>query len=123
MKLEKRIQQMYTFTYLTVFNFMLQSIQFEIVATMRNLKFSSYPPPPPPTKDIPNIFLHLRVDEIVEGPVPTLTGIKCGLQTLWYKRSQDRRIYSGIAVLNSKKVFNESLYIVLGNQNPDVNIV
>ena len=63
------------------------------------------PPPPPPTrtleileikfsqtlKDIPKVlknfkFLHLRVDEIVGGPVPTLFGIKCGLQTPWYKK-------------------------------------
>ena len=38
MKLEKRIQKMYTFTYLRLFTFMLQSIQYKIVATMRKAK-------------------------------------------------------------------------------------
>ena len=38
MKLEKRIQKMYTLTYLTLFTFMLQSIQSKIVATMRKAK-------------------------------------------------------------------------------------
>ena len=54
-------------------------------------------PPPPPRrileitfshtfKDIPKVlkifkFLHLKVDEIVGGPVPTLFVIKCELQT------------------------------------------
>ena len=42
-------------------------------------------------KNIPKIlknfkFLHLKVDEIVGGPVPTLSGIKCLLQTPWYKK-------------------------------------
>ena len=34
MKLEKRTQKMYTFTYLRLFTFMLQSFQKKIVATM-----------------------------------------------------------------------------------------
>ena len=38
MKLEKRIQKMYTFTYLRLSTFMLQSIQSKIVATMREAK-------------------------------------------------------------------------------------
>ena len=38
MKLEKRIQKMYTFTYLRLPTFMLQSIQSKIVATMRKAK-------------------------------------------------------------------------------------
>ena len=64
MKLEKRIQKMYTFTYLRLFTFMLQSIQYKIVATMRKAKIEQSP------LDISNIlqnfkFLHLRVDEIV----------------------------------------------------------
>ena len=99
MKLEKRIQKMYTFTYLRLFTFMRQSIQYKIVATMRKAKV---PPPPPPRileikfshtfKDIPKVlknfkFLNLRVDEIAGGPVPTLFGITRGLQTPWYKKS------------------------------------
>ena len=62
------------------------------------------PPPPPPRileileikfsqtfNHIPKVlkkfkFLHLKVDEIVGGPVPTLFDIKCGLQTPWYKK-------------------------------------
>ena len=82
---------------------MLQSIQYtEIVATMPKTK--EVTPPPPPRileileikfsqtfKDIPKVlkkfkFLHLKVDKIVGGPVPTLFGIKCGLQTPWYKK-------------------------------------
>ena len=76
MKLEKRIQKMYTVTYLRLFTFMLQSIQYKIVATMRKakeklrildileIKFSQT------FKDIPEVlknfkFLHLKVDEIV----------------------------------------------------------
>ena len=100
MKLEKRIQKLYTFTYLRHFTFMLQSIQYKIVATMRKAKF----PPPPPRmleileikfsqtfKDIPKVlknfkFLNLKVDEIVGGLLPTLFGIKRGLQTPWYKK-------------------------------------
>ena len=35
MKLDKRVQKMYTFTYLRLPTFMLQSIQSKIVATMR----------------------------------------------------------------------------------------
>ena len=58
-------------------------------------------PPPPRTlevkfsqifKDIPKVlknfkFLHLKVDEIVGSPVPTLFGIKCGgiSGIRWYK--------------------------------------
>ena len=89
MKLEKRIQKMYTFTYLRLFTFMLPSIQYKIVATMRKANLAVNPPPS--LEDISNIlqnfkFLHLRVDEIVGGPVSTLPGIKCGLQTLWYKK-------------------------------------
>ena len=49
-KLEKRIQKMYTFTYLRLFTFMLQSIQYKIVATMPKAKVP--PPPPPPPEDI-----------------------------------------------------------------------
>ena len=78
---------------------MLQSIQYKIVATMRKAKV-----PPPPRileilqikfsqtfKEIPKVlknlkFLHLKVDEIVGGPVPTFFGIKCGLQTPLYKK-------------------------------------
>ena len=42
-------------------------------------------------KDIPKAlknfkFLHLKVDKIVGGHVPTVFGIKCGLQTPWYKK-------------------------------------
>ena len=44
MKLEERIQKMYAFTYLRLFTFMLQSIQYKIVATMRKAKVT--PPPP-----------------------------------------------------------------------------
>ena len=33
------------------------------------------------------------------------------------------RTYSGIAVLDSNKEFHESLYIVAGNHNPDMNII
>ena len=44
MKLEERIQKMYAFTYPRLFTFMLQSIQYKIVATMRKAKV---PPPPP----------------------------------------------------------------------------
>ena len=80
---------------------MLQSIQYKIVEQCKKLKL---PPPPPPrilqileikfsqtSKDVPKVlknfkFLHLKVDEIVGGPVPTLFGIKCGLQTPWYKK-------------------------------------
>ena len=99
MKPEQRIQKMYTFTYLRLFTFLLQSIQYKIVATVRKAKVT-----PPPTivqileikfsqtsKDILKVFknfkfLYLKVDEIVEGPVPTLFCIKCGLQTPWYKK-------------------------------------
>ena len=85
------------------------------------------PPPLPPKileikfsqtfKDIPKVlknfkFLNLTVDEIVGGPVPTLFGIKCGLQTPWYKKGKDKRIYPGITVPDSNKLFHESLYIV-----------
>ena len=52
MKLEKRIQKMYTFTYLRLFTFMLKSIQYKIVATMRKAKIT---PPPPPPEDIRDI--------------------------------------------------------------------
>ena len=38
MKLEKRIQKMYTFTCLRLFTFMLQSIQYKIVTTKRKAK-------------------------------------------------------------------------------------
>ena len=38
MKLEERIQKMYAFTYLRLFTFMLQSIQYKIVAIMRKAK-------------------------------------------------------------------------------------
>ena len=51
MKLEKRIQKMHTFTYLRLFTFMLQSIQYKIVATMRKAKVT----PPPPPDDIRDI--------------------------------------------------------------------
>ena len=44
MKLEERIQKMYAFTYLRLFTFMLQSIQYKIVATMRIAK-ATHPPP------------------------------------------------------------------------------
>ena len=37
-KLEKRIQKMYTFTYLRLFTVVLQSIQYRIVATMRKAR-------------------------------------------------------------------------------------
>ena len=70
---------------------------------MRKAKVTPPPPPPPrileileikflrPLKDIPKVlknfkFLHLNVDEIVGGPLPALFGIKCGLQTPWYKK-------------------------------------
>ena len=49
MKLEKRIQKMYTFTYLRLSTFMLQSIQYKIVATMRKAKVL------PPPEDITDI--------------------------------------------------------------------
>ena len=52
MKLEKRIQKMYTFTYLRLFTFMLQSIQYKIVATMRKAKVTPTPPPPEDIRDI-----------------------------------------------------------------------
>ena len=42
-KLEKRIQKIYTFSYLRLFTFMLQLIQYKIVATMRKAKVT--PPP------------------------------------------------------------------------------
>ena len=51
MKLEERIQKMYAFTYLRLFTFMLQSIQYKIVATMRKAKVT----PPPPPEDIRDI--------------------------------------------------------------------
>ena len=38
MKLEKRIQKMYTFTFPILFTFMLQSIQSKTAATMRKAK-------------------------------------------------------------------------------------
>ena len=97
MKLEKRIQKMYTFTYLRLFT--LCYSQFNIKLWQQCEKIKLPPPPPPPRileikfsqtfKDIPKVlknfkFLHLKVDEIVGGPVPTLFGIKCGLQTPWY---------------------------------------
>ena len=44
MKLEERIRKMYAFTYLRLFTFMLQSIQYKIVATIQKAKVS--PPPP-----------------------------------------------------------------------------
>ena len=50
MKLEKRTQKMYTFTYLRLFTFMLQSIQYKTVATM--LKAKVTPPPPDDIRDI-----------------------------------------------------------------------
>ena len=50
MKLEKRTQKMYTFTYLRLFTFMLQSIQYKTVATMRKAKVT--PPPPDDIRDI-----------------------------------------------------------------------
>ena len=53
--------------------------------------------------------------------MPILLGIKCGLQTLWCKK--DKRIYSGITVPDSNKVFHESLYSVVANHNPDMNII
>ena len=73
-------------------------------------------------KDIPKIlqnfkFLHLRVDEIVEGHVPTLLGAKYGLKTPWYKKGQDMRIIQ-VSLFYSNKVFHESLYIVVDNQKP-----
>ena len=110
MKLEKRIQKMCTFTYLRLFTFMLWSIQYKIVATMRKAKVA-----PTPRileileikfltfKDIPKVlknfkFLHLKVDEIVGVPVPTLFGIKCkvfprpftygGIYPIWGDRVQ-----------------------------------
>ena len=52
MKLEERIQKMYAFTYLRLFTFMPQSIQYKIVATMRKAKVT---PPPPPPEDIRDI--------------------------------------------------------------------
>ena len=55
--------------------------------------------------------------------MPTLLGIKCGLQTPWYKKGYDKIIYSGFAVLDSNKVFHESLYNVVGNHNPNMNII
>ena len=79
---------------------MLQSIQYKIVATMRKAKVTPSPPRileileikfSQTFKDVLKVlkkfkFLHLKVDEIVGGPVPTLFGIKCGLQTHWYKK-------------------------------------
>ena len=66
MKLEKRIQKMYTFTYLRLFTFMLSQLNIKLWQHCEKLKFSSYPH----LQDISNIlqnfkFLHLRVDEIV----------------------------------------------------------
>ena len=82
---------------------------FEIL----EIKFSQ------PFKDIPKVLknfksLHLKVHEIVGGPVPTLFGIHvmCGLQTPWYKKGYNKIIYSSITVLDSNKLFHESLYIV-----------
>ena len=43
MKLEKKIQKMYTFPHLRLFTFMLQSIQYKIVATMRKAKVTPAP--------------------------------------------------------------------------------
>ena len=88
---------MYTFTYLRLFTFMLQSIQYKIVSTMRKAKVTPLPPRileikfSQTFKDFPKAlknfkFLHLKVDDIVGGPVPTFFGIKCGLQTPWYKK-------------------------------------
>ena len=48
LKLEERIQKMYTFTYLRLLTFMLQSIQYKIVATMRKAKVT----PPEDIRDI-----------------------------------------------------------------------
>ena len=45
MKLEERIQKMYAFTCLRLFTFMLQSIQYIIVATMQKAKVPSPLPP------------------------------------------------------------------------------
>ena len=67
-------------------------------------------------------FLHLSADKIVGGPVPTLLGIKCGLQIPLYKKGQARRIIQ-VSLFFSNKVFHESLYIVVDNQNPDMNII
>ena len=49
MKLEERIQKMYAFTYLKLLTFMVQSIQYKIVATMQKAKV---PPPPEDIRDI-----------------------------------------------------------------------
>ena len=78
-------------------------------------------------KDIPKSqqnfkFLHLRVDEIAGVSVSTLLGIKYGLQTPWCKRGQDRRIIQ-VSLFYSNKVFHESLYTVVDNQNHDMNII
>ena len=106
MKLEERIQKMYTFTFLRLS--LLCYSQFNILKLWQQCqKLKKLPPPPPPPpprileileikfsqtfQDIPKVlkkfkFLHLKVDKIVGGPVPTLFGIKCGLQTPWYKK-------------------------------------
>ena len=48
-----------------------------------------------------------------DPPVPPLgKTLKCGLQTPWFNKDYDKRIYSGITVLVSNKLFHESLYIV-----------
>ena len=47
--------------------------------------------------------------------MPTISGIHVmsGLQTPWYiKKGYNKIIYSGITVLDSNKLFHESLYIV-----------
>ena len=54
--------------------------------------------------------------------MPTLLGIKCGLQTPWYEKGKDRRVIQ-VSLFYSNKVFHESLYIVVGKQNPDMNII
>ena len=67
-------------------------------------------------------FIHVRVDETVGGPLSTRLGIKYGLQTPWYKNDSDRR-NTQVSLFYSNKVFHQSWYIVIGNQNPDMNII
>ena len=91
---------MYAFTYPRLSLLCYNQFNIKLWQQCEKLRF----PPPPPRileilqikfsqtfKEIPKVlknlkFLHLKVDEIVGGPVPTFFGIKCGLQTPLYKK-------------------------------------
>ena len=45
--LERWIPKMYTFTYMTLFNFKLEPTEVQDAAKMPNFEFSQFPPPPP----------------------------------------------------------------------------